>query len=392
MDYFSQSFLTQHIKTILAFYSTNIMDSNGGFNQNYYNDGSVFATGDKHLVSSTRMVINNAIAWQLFKSENFKKQALKGLEFVEQEHQLPDDQGYVWTIESYQHKDKTQQAYGYAFVLLMYSRCFEFKVIDSSEQIYRLYQLLEQRFWQHEYNLYADECNEEGQLTSYRGQNANMHICEAMIAAYTATKDEIFLQRAQLIAKRICFELTEQTQGLIWEHYDERFEIDWDYNKDDPKNLYRPWGFQPGHQTEWTKLLMQIHHYQPNQAWIEKASFLFDKAMDLAWDKSNGGLVYGFDQSGNWCDSDKYFWVQAESFAAAALLYQNTKNEKYLTAYEQIWHYSWQHMIDHQYGAWFRLLDNKNQAYNEVKSQAGTKCDYHTIGACFDVLKAIYLA
>ena len=32
----------------------------------------------------------------------------------------------------------------------------------------------------------------------------------------------------------------------------------------------------------------------------------------------------GFDDRGNWCAKDKYFWVQADSFAAAALLCQHT--------------------------------------------------------------------
>ena len=36
--------------------------------------------------------------------------------------------------------------------------------------------------------------------------------------------------------------------GFVWEHYTVDFEIDWEYNKNDPSNIYRPWGFQPGHQ------------------------------------------------------------------------------------------------------------------------------------------------
>ena len=54
------------------------------------------------------------------------------------------------------------------------------------------------------------------------------------------------------------------------------------------------------------------------------------------------------------CDGDKYFWVQAESFAAAALLAVRTGEEGYWSWYDRIWDYSWRHMIDHRYGAWFR--------------------------------------
>ena len=46
-----------------------------------------------------------------------------------------------------------------------------------------------------------------------------------------------------------------KADGLVWEHYDRDWNVDWDYHRDDPKHLFRPWGFQPGHQTEWAKLL-----------------------------------------------------------------------------------------------------------------------------------------
>lgn len=389
MDYFNKTFLTEHIKSILDFYDANVTDPKGGFHQNYNNDGSVFALGDKHLVSSTRMVINYATAWHIFNDEQYKSLALSGLRYVEEQHELENNSGYVWTIKNHKPEDKTQQAYGYAFVLLMYSRCFEYKITESDEGIYRLFELLEQTFWQQSFGLYADELSVQGELSEYRGQNANMHICEAMIAAYSATKDIRFLTRAKVLAEKVCGQLTQQTNGLVWEHYNSQFEPDWDYNKDDPKNLYRPWGFQPGHQTEWSKLLLLINNFEPKPWLVERARYLFDEAFKASWDHNHGGLIYGFDPEGKWCDDDKYFWVQAESFAAAALLHLNTNDNSYLVNYNQLWEYSWQHMIDHKHGAWFRLLDKHNQTYSEVKSEAGAKCDYHTIGACFDVLRQL---
>ena len=32
-------------------------------------------------------------------------------------------------------------------------------------------------------------------IDSYRGQNANMHLCEALLCCYEATRDTIFLQK-----------------------------------------------------------------------------------------------------------------------------------------------------------------------------------------------------
>ena len=365
----------------------------GGYFQNFYDDGSLFEQGFKQLVSSTRIVVNYALAAQVLNKDKYLAYARHGLDFIEQVHWREESQSYAWTLRDNKPEDMTQQAYGYAFVLLAYAAARKTGIVDCDDKLLKVYDLLEQRFFQAEYGLYADTIEVSGELNAYRGQNANMHLCEAMLAAYEATKLPQFLIRAELIAKNICQRqaaLSEgETKGLIWEHFTPDFQIDWQYNQDDPKNLYRPWGFQPGHQTEWTKLLLQLNQHAPATWLVEKAEFLFEQAYSKAWDEKQGGLIYGFAPNGECCDDDKYFWVQAESFAAAAALYQITKKEVYLQQYQAIWQYSWEHFVDHKYGAWFRVLKANNDKYTTEKSAAGAKCDYHTLGACFSVLAGL---
>ena len=249
---------------------------------------------------------------------------------------------------------------------------------------------MEKRFWQAGSGLYADEATPDWSLVSdYRGQNANMHSCEAMLAAFEATGDEKYLNRAYQLAKKFVVEMAEKTDGLIWEHYKKNLDVDWEYNKDDPKNLYRPWGFQPGHQTEWAKLLLILHRHRPEQWMADRARFLFDRALAVSWDRSQGGIFYGFTPEGNICDDDKYFWVHAETIAAAARLALVTGDDQYWQWYDRIWDYSSSYLIDSDHGAWYRVLDRQNEKLSDEKSTAGGKCDYHTIGACWDVLRAL---
>lgn len=389
MNFHDKSFLRDHCRSIMAFYDKRIVDKSGGYFQNFLDDGQVFAPNVRHLVSSTRIVVNYAVASDMLARPDYKAIAKHGLDYIEQVHWQSDSECYAWTLDNHLPIDMTQQAYGYAFVLLAYANCIKHRIIDTKEQLYRVFELLEVRFWQKEHGLYADEITVDGALSNYRGQNANMHLCEALIAAYEATEDNVFLERALLVAENITLRQANLSDGLVWEHYTQDFEIDWQYNKDDPKNLYRPWGFQPGHQTEWSKLLLILNRYQPKQWLVDKAAQLFEYAYQTAWDQQCGGLVYGFDVDGVWCDDDKYFWVQAESFAAAALLYQQTGQAKFLDSYQALWQYSWQHLIDHKHGAWFRVVTRDNRAYSNEKSSAGAKCDYHTLGACFEVLRAL---
>ncbi|WP_448548098.1 AGE family epimerase/isomerase [Thalassotalea fusca] len=389
MQFFNRDFLLNHCQSILAFYDPVVISPTGGYLQNFYDNGQPFNTGFQQLVSSTRIIVNYALSGMVFDNAKYLENAKHGIDYLEQVHWQPDSQTYAWTLQDGQPQDMTQQAYGYAFVLLAYAAARKAGIVQSDEKLLETYALLESRFWQGEFGLYADEISVDGILSDYRGQNANMHLCEAMIAAYEATSNDLFLQRALTIAENIAVKQADKTNGLVWEHYQADFSIDWHYNKDDPKNLYRPWGFQPGHQTEWTKLLLMLYRYKPQSWMLERAQLLFDRAYETAWDQSHQGLVYGFDPEGKWCDDDKYFWVQAESFAAAAMLYQATDDNKYLNQYNALWQYAWDHFVDHQYGAWFRVLRRDNTKYSNEKSAAGAKCDYHTLGACFEVLRVL---
>ncbi|MBD5771615.1 AGE family epimerase/isomerase [Marinomonas colpomeniae] len=389
-DFKSPAFLKKHIQTTMNFYHPSCIDPEGGFFQFFKDNGDIYDMDTRHLVSSTRFVFNYAKACQTEASQTEEKSVYldatrHGLDYLRNRHRR-DNGGYVWLLNKDKNLDETNHCYGLAFVMLAYATAYKAGVEEAKPWIQETFDLMEKHFWDAEFELYKDEASGDWkEVSSYRGQNANMHTCEALITAYDATQEQHYLERAILLANNICQRQAALADGEIWEHYTESWQVDWDYNKDDPKHLFRPWGFQPGHQTEWAKLLLLIHKRSPIDWLIPTAKQLFDKAWEKSWDNVNGGLCYGYDPQGEVCDGDKYFWVQAESFAAAALLALATKEEQYWDKYQSLWQYSWSHMIDHQYGAWFRILTQDNKAFDDEKSPAG-KTDYHTMGACYEVI------
>jgi mannose/cellobiose epimerase-like protein (N-acyl-D-glucosamine 2-epimerase family) len=242
--------------------------------------------------------------------------------------------------------------------------------------------------------LYADEASRDWSvLSGYRGQNANMHACEALQAAYQATGERRYLERAYTIAFNITQRQAERCGGLVWEHYDAGWQPDWRFNIDDPENLFRPWGYQPGHFTEWAKLLLQLEArgalLGKDLSWLRPtAERLFQVAVTKGWDQEFGGLCYSLAPDLGVCDHHKYFWVQAESAAAAAMLAQRTGDKMYWDWYERLWAYSWTHFVDNEHGAWYRILDRQNRRLSDEKSPAG-KVDYHTMGACYDIVAVL---
>ena len=383
-------FLINHARSIMDFYHPRCIDYDlGGFFHHFRDDGSIYDSSTRHLVSSTRFIFNYAMAFIHFKNEKYIELIRHGISFLRNNHLNKKTEGYAWILEGNSAKDSTNHCYGLAFVLLAYSTAYKAGIREAKNYIEETYDLMEKHFWLDEYGLFADEISSDWQsVSNYRGQNSNMHSCEALIAAYEATHNQKYIDKALIIANKICNELAEQADGLIWEHYDSDWKVDWSFNKDKPDDLFKPWGFQVGHHTEWSKLLLILERHTKQEWLVPRAIELFDDAVEMGWDEKNKGLFYGFAPNGDICDNDKYFWVQAESFAAAALLAKRTKDNQYWNWYERIWRFSWKHMIDHKYGAWFRILDSGNKKYDNLKSPAG-KTDYHTMGACYEVLKAL---
>ncbi|HEX8479922.1 MAG TPA: AGE family epimerase/isomerase [Telluria sp.] len=397
-DFRDPATLLRHVADTMAFYHPRCIDPSGGFFHYFKDDGAVYDTTTRHLVSSARFVFNYAQAYRHFKQPAYLKAVRHGLVFLRHAHRNPDTGGYAWEVCWERGKartlDATNHCYGVAFVLLACAHAYQAGVAEARGYIDETFALMEAKFWEEEHGLYADQASADWTVRDpYRGQNANMHACEAMLAAFEATGALHFLHRAEQLARNITVRQAALSDGLLWEHYHADWTIDWDYNRDDPKNLFRPWSFQPGHFTEWAKLLLNLERHgaalRASSDWLlPRARALFDAAVTHAWDDQYGGLAYGFGPDGKVCDDDKYFWVQAESIAAAAVLAVRTGEASYWDWYERLWAYSWRHFVDHRHGAWYRILARDNGKLSDEKSPAG-KTDYHTMGACYEVLKVL---
>lgn len=387
-DFRSREFLLQHVASTMRFYHPHCIDPDGGFFHFFRDDGQIYDRHTRHLVSSTRFVFNYSMAYQAFGDEQYKTAVAHGIKYLRDAHRNSASGGYTWLLRDGEKIDTTNHCYGLAFVALAYAKAVEAGFADAAAYLDETWNLMEQHFWEPQYGLYADEADADWKVSDYRGQNANMHACEAWLAAYEATREPRYLERAALLADNMVNRQAALSGGLVWEHYRSDWSVDWDYNFGDRSNIFRPWGYQPGHQTEWAKLLLILDRHAPADWHLPRARELFDRAMALSWDEEYGGMVYGNDREGRFYDEDKYFWVQAESLATAALLADRTGEAQYWDWYERLWDYSWRHFVDHRYGAWYRILHRDNSKYSDEKSPAG-KTDYHTMGACYEVLKVV---
>lgn len=383
----SADFLRSHIRSILDFYEPRVLAKDNGFYQCFFDNGECYEPATRQLVGSARYVFNYATAYRIHGNEHYKQWASHGLAYLNNSH-LQANGHYAWLIEHDQITDSRVMAYGHAFVVLAAASCIRAGITSATQTLENTWDFLERFFWEEDAQAYADERDATlATLQPYRGQNANMHMCEAALRAWQATDEPKYLARAATLAKRFTIDLASQQNRMIWEHYDIKWQVDMNFNIDKPNDRYKPWGYQPGHQIEWAKLLLILHEAQPNDKWLERAQELFDDGIRTGWDTEFGGIVYSVDPAGNYCAAEKYFWVHAEAISTAWLLYKATGEVKYFQQYQRIWQWAWKHLIDHEYGAWFRIRNRNGTAIDNLKSPPG-KTDYHTMGACWDVLES----
>jgi mannose/cellobiose epimerase-like protein (N-acyl-D-glucosamine 2-epimerase family) len=385
-DFESRRFLQEHVAQTLSFYDRHAIDPQGGFFHYLKDDGAVYDRAHRHLVSATRLVFTQAMAFMHTREARYQDQAAHALAHLERFRHAggPLSGLFAWTLNEGRIEDGTVMAYGQAFVLLAYAYAHRIGLCDA-DPVGQAFDRMEGAFYESGPRAYADQITPAGELLGYRGQNANMHMCEACLAAYEATREERYLRRAQELIETFVFGLAAQTNDLVWEHYRQDWSVDWDYNKGNPDDIFKPWGFQTGHQTEWAKLLLIAQDHVADRRYLERAASLQRAAWRHGWDREHGGLIYGFDPEFRPCDTHKYFWVQAESFASAWRLWRATGDEDFHRQYHDIWDWSWRHLVDHRHGAWFRILAADGSKLEDTKSPAG-KVDYHTMGACWDVL------
>lgn len=393
MSYREPNYLRHHIQQIISFYHPICIDYElGGYINQLRDDGSIFDRTTKHLVGTCRFIYNYSLASLILNEPAYVEAAAHGLRFLQEVHRQPDG-SFAWVLQGRNVEDGTRHCYGHAFVLLAAAGATKAGIGGAKALVSDVYDLLEARFWDSDAQLYVDEIRADGWhgIAPYRGQNANMHMCEAMLSAFEATGEVKYLDRAHRLAQRICIDLADKADGLIWEHYKTDWTHDWHYNRNDPQHLFKPFGYLPGHFTEWAKLLLILDRYRPEASMVARARNLFDIALEKSWDPQRGGMQYTFAPDGQILDRDRYYWVLCETFAAAALLALRTGDEGYWEWYDRVWAFCDEHFVDHQHGGWYRILNQDNQKLSDLKSPP-SKTDYHPLAACYEILQAMKYA
>ncbi len=257
--------------------------------------------------------------------------------------------------------DSRKEAYQHAFVLLAAASATVAGRPGARELLDAAAAVIEQRFWEEE----TGRCRESWDAAwhadePYRGANSNMHLVEAFLAAFDATGDRVWAERALRIAHFFVHEVAAPRDWRLPEHFTPDWQVVADYNTDDRAHPFRPYGVTVGHVLEWARLLVHVEAALPDPpSWLlADAEAMFAAAVARGWSvDGTEGFVYTLDYDDTPVVRSRMHWVVAEAISAAAVLGQRTGDERYEHWYRTWWDHAATYFVDTVQGSWHHELD-----------------------------------
>lgn len=370
-----QAYLSADAERQIRFFALSLRED-GGFDVLGSNAEPLPRDGQE-LHTTTRLVHSFALA----KAAGFRGAddiIDAGMRYLCATHRDPMHGGYLWSVDETGLRDGSKMAYGHVFVLLAASSALMVGHPLARDLLDDISEVLQSRFTEPGTPLLREEFTRDWQpLSDYRGMNANMHGTEALMAAFEATGETAYLNRAGAILQFFTAEMAGQHGNRIPEHYTADWQVDPEYSGNP---MFRPAGTTPGHSLEFARLVLQ--HWdlagRPEGDAVDRARALVTQALSDAW-REDGGLVYTLSRDGKVAIPDRYWWPVTEGIGALASLLKLSSDARMEAWYRRLWKFAHGSFIDRENGGWFPELGKDG---HPVSQQFKGKPDiYHALQA-----------
>jgi sulfoquinovose isomerase len=377
---FHRQYLMRQANNLFDFFEAPSMNPKGGFFELDDEGNALDADNANRQIHVTTRMVHCAVLGSLIGRPGSDEIVDHGMRYIWEKHRDTRHGGYVWSVDDDGVTNGSKQAYGHAFVLLAASSA---KLVGhplADQMIADVTGIINTRFWDEQSGSVKDEYNQNwSQLLPYRGQNANMHMTEALMAAYEATGNRDYLTKAERIADLIIARNAVPLGHRVAEHFDQHWVLDKNYEGNE---MFRPSGTTPGHWLEWSRLLYQLWVLgEKRLSWMTGAAReLFVQSIELGWDKVHGGFFYTLDWDNKPIMREKLWWPTSEAIGAAAYISAFDSGDYFQAWYRKLWDYAENHVIDHKRGGWLSELTEDLRPTSRLF--VGKPDIYHALQAC----------
>ena len=378
------------VSNILPFWMGKMIDArDGGFFGRIDGSGRVYDDAGKGCVLNARILWTFSAAFRILKNTDYLKTAERSKDYL-LEHFFDKDYGGVfWLLD---HKgemnDGKKQIYAQAFSIYGLTEYYritnDMKCLDKAIELFRL---IEKFSYDVKFDGYFEAFSREwGTLDDLRlsakdanekkTMNTHLHVLEAYTNLYRIWKDDLLKNQ---LRKLICV-FTDRIVNSQTYNLNMFFDEEWN-DKTDLVSY--------GHNIESAWLIYEAALVLEDElitAKVKKICLSIAEASKVGI-MADGSMIYEkFFRSGH-TDTDRHWWVQAETVVGFLNAFTLSGKEEYLDMSVAAWRFISDHLVDRQNGEWYWSVDNNLQP-NLKEDKAGFwKCPYHDSRMCLEIIE-----
>lgn len=380
------------INNILPFWDNNMSDVKyGGFHGRIDGYNNIIANAPKGGILNARILWTYAAVYNKTSITGCLEKASKAANYI-LDHFFDNRYGGTWWSLTAKGKplNKKKQIYSQAYFIYALSEYYrssaDKQFLEKAIELYRLiedhaYDEVNEGYleafshdWQHidDQRLSIRDTNEE------KSMNTHLHVLEAYTNLYSVWPDESL--RSQLV------KLVNVFTGRIIDpktgHLNLFFDKQWNIKSDI---------ISYGHEVEASWLLCEAADILCDSELYNALKPVSLKMVNAALEglQDDGSLIYEKSIRGLYTDTDRHWWVQAETVVGLLNAWELTGENRYLEMAYKCFNYIEDKLVDRDNGEWHWSIRADGKV-NTVDDKAGFwKCPYHNSRMCLEVMRRL---
>jgi mannobiose 2-epimerase len=362
-------------------------NENGGFYGRIDGQENLHQTADKGAVLNARILWTFSAAYRLEKNPEYLEIAERAYRYISDYFIDKKNGGIYWKLD-YKGTpvNPRKQIYAQGFALYGFSEFYRATGHpEALEAAKNLFYLIEKHAYDLKFGGYLEAQTEDWQTiedmrlserdyNAPKSMNTHLHILEPYTNLLRIWKaPELVKAQTRLIHNFCDHIVSAKTKHL------ELF-FDWDWTSQYNIISY-------GHDIESAWLLFEAAEVLGDTALLDKVKKLSIEIVEASYEglQPDGSLIYEKTHEGH-VDTDRHWWIQAETVVGSTYAYLISGNEKYLNVAKKAWEYIKKQIIDKENGEWVWSA-SADGTQNRLDDKAGFwKCPYHNARMCMELL------
>jgi mannobiose 2-epimerase len=374
-------------ENILPYWIKNMTDDeNGGFYGRIDGGEQLHPKANKGAVLNARILWTFSAAYRLEKNPQYLEIAERAYRYIS-EHFLDKKYGGVYWELNYKGipVNTRKQIYAQGFALYGYSEFYRATGKPEALEIAKnLFYLIEKKAYDPQHEGYIEALKEnwdiiedmrlsDRDINAPKSMNTHLHILEPYTNLLRVWKDPELVKAQKRLIHNFCDHIIHPET----KHLQLFFDMNWHSNFDI---------ISYGHDIEAAWLLFEAAETLENPTLIEKIKKLSIEIVEASYEglQADGSMIYEKTHEGH-IDTDRHWWIQAETIVGSAYAYLISGNKKYLDVAKNNWEYTKKHILDKENGEWVWSA-SADGTQNRLDDKAGFwKCPYHNTRMCLEI-------